>query len=62
MGGGGVYAVDTTVRSNDVTFGFERLIVTRRFICGALTLFVCVCETPCHDASRDNDRLSGISR
>ena len=45
----------TSVRPNGVTFGFERLIVTRRFICGALTLFVCVCETPCHDASRGDE-------
>ena len=34
MGGGGVHAMYTSVRPNGVTFGFQRLIVTRRFIPG----------------------------
>ena len=62
MGGGGVYAVYATAAPVGVPFGYERLIVSRRLICGALALFVRVCETPCHDASRGNYRLSGATR
>ena len=58
MSGGGVYAVDTPVTPNGVMFGVERLKVARRFIGGALSPFMCVCETPCHSAARGDDPLT----
>jgi hypothetical protein len=58
MGGGGVHALHTPALPNGGACRVERLIVSRRFTCGALTLFVCVCETPCHDTSRSSSRLA----
>ena len=58
MGGGGIYALYTLARPNGGACRVERLIVSRRFTCRALTLFVCVCETPCHDTSRSSSRLA----
>ena len=58
MGGGGVHALYTPALPNGGACRVERLIVSRRFTCRALTLFVRVCETPCHDTSRSSSRLA----